>query len=612
MKKSSAHRLSIERLEDRLTPAAFGEVGSAIAVVSGATGNVDRWYIRNQADQGAPDIAPFDFGNSNDMPIVGDWNGNGRASIGSVDFNRTIDSKDFGLIWSLTDDGGTISQTPNGPIFGGLNPRFTFGTNIPIGFATQGTLPIVGDWNGDGTDTIGTSRIDFLSPPNVGSHLYSQFELRNSNSAGAPDSSFTLDLGIPPGAGFLVVVGDWDGNGTTTVGVFDESTATWYLKNTNASGSIFDSDVITFRYGTRFTQPVVGDWDGNGTTTVGVYDRNSSVWFLRNSNTAGAPDIAPFAFGQQFYGKPLFIPHTAPTFALPIGGTAYQDWVPSNYVNVGTPDAPQDYRGGNFTWNRSTGDEYSLANYAAMDRGVPVLAAAQGVVIGVANDQPDRNQTPVIGPIVERGNYVFIDHGFGWYSSYFHLKRGSVTVQPGDIVAPGQPIGQVGGSGSTDRPKLDFYTAFGGRPVETLALPAAKRPTPLPTYLGDTRGAIDGGFTTTLWDRATFIERPTEPATIQGSTTSATVLYFWVTVYGVRTTDEVAFKWLKPPQTVPVEVARFTGRDSRFRGMHVYIPINANSSTPANATWGDNTLIVEINGVEVFRKTKRVEPPVNT
>jgi hypothetical protein len=41
---------------------------------------------------------------------------------------------------------------------------------------------------------------------------------------------------------------------------------------------------------------VAGDWNGDGVTTVGVVDPNG-LWYLRNSNSAGAPDVTPFAYG---------------------------------------------------------------------------------------------------------------------------------------------------------------------------------------------------------------------------------------------------------------------------------------------------------------------------
>ena len=42
--------------------------------------------------------------------------------------------------------------------------------------------------------------------------------------------------------------------------------------------------------------PVTGDWDGDGTTTIGAFDPINDIWYLRNSNTPGAPDLV-FAYG---------------------------------------------------------------------------------------------------------------------------------------------------------------------------------------------------------------------------------------------------------------------------------------------------------------------------
>jgi fibronectin type 3 domain-containing protein len=113
--------------------------------------------------------------------------------------------------------------------------------------------------------------------------------LRNSNSPGAPD--ITFQYGAP---GQVPVAGDWDGNGTTTPGVFDPSTATWYLRNSNSGGA---PDVAPFTFGLGGWKPVVGHWSGKGADTVGMVDPATGTWYLRGSNSSGAPDIAPFAYG---------------------------------------------------------------------------------------------------------------------------------------------------------------------------------------------------------------------------------------------------------------------------------------------------------------------------
>lgn len=55
----------------------------------------------------------------------------------------------------------------------------------------------------------------------------------------------------------IPLVGDWNGNGTDTIGVY--RSGTFYLKDTLTGGA---AD-ITFNYGRAGDIPLVGDWDGN-------------------------------------------------------------------------------------------------------------------------------------------------------------------------------------------------------------------------------------------------------------------------------------------------------------------------------------------------------------
>src|SRR5436309_2801031 len=75
---------------------------------------------------------------------------------------------------------------------------------------------------------------------------------------------------------------------------FDPGTATWYVRSSNTPGA---PDAGQFQYGGPGWLPVVGDWNGDGRTTIGVVDPSTNTWYLRNSNSAGAPDITPFAYG---------------------------------------------------------------------------------------------------------------------------------------------------------------------------------------------------------------------------------------------------------------------------------------------------------------------------
>jgi len=104
----------------------------------------------------------------------------------------------------------------------------------------------------------------------------STFYLSNNNSTAAIVGNY----GNP---GDLPIVGDWDGNGTTTIGVYRPSNSTFYLRNTNTAGPAN----FTINNGNVGDLPIVGDWDGNGTTTIGVYRPSNSTFYLRNSNMAG-------------------------------------------------------------------------------------------------------------------------------------------------------------------------------------------------------------------------------------------------------------------------------------------------------------------------------------
>jgi hypothetical protein len=147
--------------------------------------------------------------------------------------------------------------------------------DIVFAFGAPGDQPVAGDWDGDGVDTIGVYRSSAIA-----------FCLRNSNSAGASDTSFLL--GIP---GDIGIAGDWNGDGMDTTGVFRPSNGIIFLKNANTSGF---ADVA-LNYGLSGDHPVIGDWNNDGIDTIGVY--RNATFYLRNSNTIGFADLV-FALGN--------------------------------------------------------------------------------------------------------------------------------------------------------------------------------------------------------------------------------------------------------------------------------------------------------------------------
>jgi murein DD-endopeptidase MepM/ murein hydrolase activator NlpD len=125
--------------------------------------------------------------------------------------------------------------------------------------------------------------------------------------------------------------------------------------------------------------------------------------------------------------------------------------------------------------------------------GADVLAAANGRVTSVANDQPEdpsamqrpnesqeaysarlqKEQAERLakGPTAIAGNYVMIDHGKNEYSLYAHLQPGSVRVHIGDQVKAGDVIGKLGSSGNSTEPHLHFHVCDKANPLMCAGIP---------------------------------------------------------------------------------------------------------------------------------------------
>ncbi len=155
-------------------------------------------------------------------------------------------------------------------------------TNIKeFTFANQGgitTRPVVGDWNGDGRDSIGVWR-------------NGTFTLTNAYTPGVISQvDYHFSFG-QTGSGIIPISGDWDGNGSDGVGVYDSSTGKFYLKNTLSSG---EADIIISGLMPGL-EPLVGDWDGDGIDNVGEFRQQTGYFYHYNTN--GSLYIPPYQYG---------------------------------------------------------------------------------------------------------------------------------------------------------------------------------------------------------------------------------------------------------------------------------------------------------------------------
>ena len=100
--------------------------------------------------------------------------------------------------------------------------------------------------------------------------------------------------------------------------------------------------------------------------------------------------------------------------------------------------------------------------------GDPVMSATAGRVVGVVDDLPE---TPAgtfpegITAAQAGGNHVVVAMGKGRFAFYAHLQPGSVRVEVGDTVKPGEVLGLLGNSGNSDAPHLHFHIMDGPWPL---------------------------------------------------------------------------------------------------------------------------------------------------
>lgn len=85
---------------------------------------------------------------------------------------------------------------------------------------------------------------------------------------------------------------------------------------------------------------------------------------------------------------------------------------------------------------------------------------------------PTRGVVALVDGFLLAGNIVYLNHGGGLLSGYFHLREALVAV--GDTVEAGTPIGRVGATGRVTGPHLHWVVRYGTTSVDPrsfLALP---------------------------------------------------------------------------------------------------------------------------------------------
>lgn len=198
-----------------------------------------QWFM-NRVDGS---VDSFHYGSPGDVPLVGDWDCDGEATVGAY----------------RPGNGYVYVRNSNDQ---GFADREYF-------FGEEGDIPIAGDWDGDGCDTVS---------------VYRNGQVYVSNSLITGEAEYSFYWGTQGDSPFG---GDFDGDGVDTVGSYRESSGFVYLRNELTTGIA----ELSFFYGIPGDTILAGDWDEDGVDSVGIYRPSLQRFFLSNDNEQGAADI---------------------------------------------------------------------------------------------------------------------------------------------------------------------------------------------------------------------------------------------------------------------------------------------------------------------------------
>jgi len=215
------------------------------------------------------------FGLDTDIPVIGDWDGDGTDEIGVF---RPSDDKGISKFYLVTRNWTDLIDKAGA-------------ADVCVDFGPYPTnVPITGDWDGDGHDDIGG-----FNPENNVFYLY-KLDLDTSSAKSYKDVPFGATGDIP-------FIGDWDRDGKDELGVFRSpypmekpETNAFYCDRELTGGQHEFGDLGTdgkpkpYMYGDLKDYPVIGDWDGDGDDDIGVY-RPHNKKFCKDSTIPVDPGM---------------------------------------------------------------------------------------------------------------------------------------------------------------------------------------------------------------------------------------------------------------------------------------------------------------------------------
>jgi hypothetical protein len=258
------------------------------------------------------------FGTKTDLPVIGDWDRDGKDEIGVFRPSGDDGRSKFYLVtrnWTdLGDKAGDADKCidfgpypMNVPItgdwdgdgdddIGGFNPEknifYLYKLDLDtssaksykdVPFGDTGDIPFIGDWDRDGKDELGVFRSPYPENPHTNAFYCDreltgyQHELGEIGNDGKPKPYSYGDVGDYP------VIGDWDGDGDDDIGVYRPHNKKFCNDSTIPADPSMGVDIVAVirTYGSH-----EGDSDYNPVHDVnrdGVIDLSDFVGALKDT-----------------------------------------------------------------------------------------------------------------------------------------------------------------------------------------------------------------------------------------------------------------------------------------------------------------------------------------
>ena len=268
----------------------FNRDGYTLVSLSAEEMNRGQWIVMRSSGE----LAKYRIGADGAVAVSGDWNGDGQDEVGFY----------VNGMWYLDLNGN--GSWDDEDLFAELGGKAK-------------DQPVTGDWDGDGKTDIGIfgprwvgdelamdieAGLPAAKNPNTFRNVSRpknlppdyqdvEVEVRTLRQSATGDARVDLiDHVFEYGhEGDRGVTGDWNGDGVTKVGVYNNGT--WRL-DVNGNGKWDEGDVEIRGFGSKESIPVVGDFNGDGIDEVGLFE--SGRWTL-DTNGDHKPDKT-FEFGR--------------------------------------------------------------------------------------------------------------------------------------------------------------------------------------------------------------------------------------------------------------------------------------------------------------------------